>query len=365
LQILFLTVRKPPKASAGHVSRLNSYPALLVDEPNTFHRVAALDPAQVVREVESFEPALLVYQGEPEVAEAWKNLGEIMFPRLLAYATSEMDPFVVMETLNQRLWGLRRQRLKPSGRAPAPEEVDPEQLFAALDRDKQPEARRQARRLLETYALGPLLEQVSTAAMERLLYCVALLETALEDVQLPEPLAVLDVGTHIWSYAPGLAGYFRHRASTLNLTGIELDPWYLQAQELLRGEWALHYARLAQATWYEGDLADLKLPPQDVICFFLPIVLPQNTVLWRIPMAYHHPVQLFKTAQWKLKPGGQMLIYNGVEAEYQETLTALRNAGLEPVSTGAYTCPVRQQPQGYVTRVVQRKRLGEKRPAIF
>jgi hypothetical protein len=358
LHILFLTVRKPPKTSTGQVSRLSSYPALLVDEPNIFQRIAALDPAQVFREVESFEPALLVYQGEPEIAEAWKNLGEIMFPRLLAYATSEMEPFVVLETINQRLWGLRRQRLKPSGRTPAPEEVEPEQLFAELEPGKQSEARRQARRLLESYALGPFLDQVSTAAMERLLYCVALLETALDEVVLPPHPAVLDVGTHIWSYAPGLAAYFRQKAQGVALTGIELDPWYLQAQELLRGEWALHYAHLAGATWREGDLEDLPLPPQDVVCFFLPIVLPQNTVLWRIPMAYHHPVQLFKSAQWKLKPGGQMLIYNGVEPEYQETLTALRNAGLEPTTTGPYTCPLRQQPQGYLTRVVQRTRLG-------
>ena len=37
---------------------------------------------------------------------------------------------------------------------------------------------------------------------------------------------------------------------------------------------------------------------------------------------------------------------------------ALRNAGLEPTTTGPYTCPLRQQPQGYLTRVVQRTRLG-------
>ncbi|PIQ27013.1 hypothetical protein COW36_16115 [bacterium (Candidatus Blackallbacteria) CG17_big_fil_post_rev_8_21_14_2_50_48_46] len=349
MRLLVLGVYAPPDDEELKPSDLRSYPGLLLENPTTTRQRPVRNLASALQECESFQPDLLVFQGETGVALHWQSLFEKCYPQLFSFVSNQHDLFKILAELNPRLWELRRRRLKDkSAPYPAPGPVEKEQLFAQLETEARSLAQARLEPWLEAHPrLKTFLPLVSSEDFERQLYCYALLETALEDWKSPTSVRVLDVGTHAWSYAPALSAFFREKASLVELTGLELDPWYL-IEGVTRGDLARYYAKTSQARFLEADFLNFH-EKQEIICHFLPLILPQNALLWRIPLEMHHPVRLLKHSWDRLRPGGRCLLYNGKEIEYQELLKNIKHAGLTPLRTGPWVCPWRQKQQGYLT----------------
>lgn len=349
MRLLLLQVSSLPDHTPYPVSALSSLPGLLLENLTTTLQRPVHNLHAALQICEDFRPDLVVFQGDPVCTTHWQYCFERIYPRLFTFASSSQDLFQVLAELNPRLWQLRQKRLKGQQASYQPETpVHPEALFQALPSVLQAQAQQRLKYWLAQHpGLIPFLQQVSTADFERLLYCHALLETALLDWNCPAKVKVLDVGTHVWSYAPALAVSFRARAHALELTGLEIDPWYLQAG-FTRADLARYYAGICQARFLPLDFLQFQ-ENQDFICHFLPLILPQNALLWRLPPEYHHPLALLKHSWHQLRPGGRCLIYVGKAIEYQALLRTLEQAGLTPVLSRPWFCPWRQSYHGFLT----------------
>ncbi|PKL75552.1 MAG: hypothetical protein CVV27_14750, partial [Candidatus Melainabacteria bacterium HGW-Melainabacteria-1] len=173
---------------------------------------------------------------------------------------------------------------------------------------------------------------------------LALLESRLGALNADPQL--LDINCHRWSYAPFLQAYGA-RYGAARLMGLERDPWYLQPDGLTRADWARHYAQLASASFLDADPRDQALPEADLITLFLPLILPQHALRWGLPSSRHDPIGLLRHLYGLLKPGGQLLIYSGIEVEHLAGLELLKALGWPPSAAGPYTCPLRQSQQGF------------------
>ena len=348
MRILLLAVQNRPESVELPSSELSSFPGILLEDPiSTQHKLVKDLPA-AVQEITAYQPDLLVLRGDPSLTVLWQNQLEKVFPRLFSFVSEQVELFAILAELNPRLWVLRRKRLQDKRAAYRPsEKTDPSALFESFAEPEKKQAQEKLRDWLEIHPrLSPFLNQVESADFERILYCMALLEKALADWKCPASVRALDVGTHAWNYAPALAVVLREKASLLELTGLELDPWYLH-QDCTRGDLARYYAGICQARFLEGDFLQFR-ERQDLICHFLPLILPQNALLWRIPLQYHHPVQWLKHTWDRLRPGGRAVFYIGKEVEYNAFLQAVKNAGLALSYSEPWFCPWRQKEQGYL-----------------
>jgi hypothetical protein len=349
MRILLLVVRTAPESVSLPISELNSYPGLLLEQMTASLQRVVRDPFQAFKETEAFGPQLVVFQGNSKHTLAWQKLYQICFPRLFSFVSEQSDLFAILAELNPRLWALRRGRLETKTKAYRPQaDVDLTLLFS----DFEPRAKAQALTRFETWIQShpkfvPYFKLVDSNDFERILYCQALLEAALTDWQCPAAVKALDVGTHAWTYAPALAVTLRERASLVELTGLELDPWYLY-EGSTRGDLARYYAQISQARFLEGDFFQFR-ESQDLICHFLPLILRQNALLWKIPLQYHHPVQWLKHTWDRLRPNGLAVFYTSKEVEYTAFLEAVKNAGLQLAQTGPWFCPWRQQEHGFLS----------------
>lgn len=359
MQTLMIEVNQPPAAAQAEMlsleSEINAYPQLLLEGLQSWKRLSLSKPQQFSQSVLQEQPAVIVFVGPPAIAQAWCELSESYFPKLFALAHPPADSEQIMQTIILRTGELRRRRLagRPS-RQPEVQACDPEQLFAALfPAEKRQQSRQLALQLIERYQLEPLLPALNSESFERGLRLLALLEAAFKDLALPLGLQALDLGCHLWSYAPFLKAFYLSGSETVQLNGLELDPWYLQGDGLTRDDWARYHAALTGARYQIGSLEHLSLPPQNVISWLLPLILPENALRWGIPRQAHDPLQSLKQLQALLQPQGLLLIYNGVEAEFQATVSLLQQLDWQPLKQEAYRCPLKQGTQGYLT-VLQR-----------
>ncbi|MGE3728316.1 MAG: hypothetical protein AB7I41_22385 [Candidatus Sericytochromatia bacterium] len=348
MRILLLAVQNRPESVDLPSSELSSFPGVLREEPISTQHKLVKDLPTAAQEIRAYQPDLVVFRGEPGVTLFWQNQLEKAFPRLFSFVSEQAEIFAILAELNPRLWALRRKRLQDKCAPYRPtEKVDTHSLFQTFETTHRKQAEEKLHDWLHLHPrLLPFLNQVESADFERILYCMALLEEALRDWKCPASVRALDVGTHAWNYAPALAVSLREKASLVELTGIELDPWYLH-QNCTRGDLARYYAQICQARFLEGDFLQFR-ERQDLICHFLPLILPQNALLWRIPLQYHHPVQWLKHTWDRLRPGGRAVFYIGKEVEYKAFLQTVKNAGLELSYSAPWFCPWRQKEQGFL-----------------
>lgn len=349
MRILLLAVQNRPDAVELPLSDLNSFPGILQESPTSTQHKWVKDLATAAKEIQAYTPDLLVLRGDPSVALLWQKALEAGFPRLFSFVSAQPDLFAILAELNPRLFALRRKRLEAHSSLYQPtENVDPAALFHELEGPQRTAAQEKLENWLHNRPrLRPFLKQVESADFERILYCLALLDAALADWHCPASVRALDVGTHAWNYAPALAVSLREKASLVELTGLERDPWFLH-HNCTRGDVARYYARISQARLIEGDFLAFQ-ERQDLICHFLPLILPQNALLWQMPLQSHHPVQWLKHSWDRLRPGGRALFYNGTEVEYRAFCQAVKNAGLSLDESRPWFCPWRQREQGFLS----------------
>lgn len=339
---------------------LSAFPQILLEGIQLWRRVEADTGLELIGSIKDYQPAVVVFAGPQAEAVAWSGFCEKAFPRLFAMPQAPAADEDLLDVVFARTRELRRRRLADRPVANAADmkqamgQTDPAQLMGAIF----PEATRlQARmlgaRIIAEYDLQPLFTQMDAEAFDRGLSLLALLILNLGDAP-PRPrelpLLALDVGCHLWSYAPFLRAYLA-RFGQLALTGLEIDPWFLQADGYTRADWARYWARLAEADFREGPLLRQTLPQQDLITLLMPLILPENALRWGLPRTEHQPEALLANMRLLLKPGGRALIYTGVEAEHLATVALLEGLKWYPLFQGPYNCPLRQQPHGFVIRL--------------
>lgn len=349
---LLVYLRKSPRKHPPHLSNLSSYPGLLFDEPHHFEQLYSSKIQEVINKAEQSHIDFLILIGDPLICQEWKNTLEVMFPKLFIYLTQEPQPFQILQELRPQLKALRHKRLTPlHPKKPAPpkDKATLSELYLDLPLEKRKQSLTLARSLVQDYELEGAMDYVTNDAFEKILQCLVLLKSALPFTQSAH-INALDCGTHIWSYAPALRVFFESLTPQLQLHGIELDGDYLYAENLTRKRLAMYHAKLSQATHEEISLFNVT-KEQDIITFFLPIVIPETAILWQIPAEEYQPVNMFQHAFNLLKPGGYLFVFNGVEVEYQATLEVLKEAKLPVLNTSAWHCPLRQKQHGYYTLV--------------
>ncbi|MEZ0369490.1 MAG: hypothetical protein ACAI44_10425 [Candidatus Sericytochromatia bacterium] len=347
MRILIVEVDSLPGPCEVIEAELSAFPQLLLEGPQLWQRLQAQSPAQVIEAVRDYEPAVIAYLGSQALTRAWCQLSEAVFPRLFAIGHPPAEDESVIDAVNQRSRILRQRRLADHhAEPPNPGRTETGQLFSGLF----PAAARQAARqlgleLIRSYGLEPLLTQMDTEDCERGLSLLGLLQA------LPETLAenphMLDIGCHRWSYAPFLRGFGSVSGQPV-LTGLELDPWYLQPDGRTRGEWARYWAGIAQAAFCEGELAQQQLPQQNLVTMLLPPILPENALSWGVPLAEHDPAGLLLRVRRLLKPAGQLLMFFGGELEFVAALSLLQGLNWLPVKHGPHHCPLRRRDHGFI-----------------
>lgn len=354
MRTLLVKITAPPPDTSVSVSPVSAFPQILLEATQAWEWVTGTDMAQLSAEVERYQPAVIVLVGDLGHSQTWAAACAECFPKLFAMPHPPAPEADLLGAVFARCADIRRRRLaeRPPVLPPPPQHaVGFSQLMGNLFPESlRQRARQEARRLVEAYRLQPWMELMSLDGFERGLTLLSLLESQLgSPPELPraECLAALDVGCHLWSYAPFLQAYLQ-RFGQSALTGLELDPWYLQADGLTRADWARYWARACGASFLEGGPERQLLPAQDLILLLLPLILPINGLRWGIPPGMHQPHQLLAQLRLLLKPGGRALIYTGVEIEHLALLELLAQLQWPPLRQGPYTCPLRRQPHGFV-----------------
>lgn len=351
MRTLLVEVNDLPDLVHEIFAELSAYPGLLLEGLQLWRRVPVESAAQLMEAVRSYEPAVIAFLGTPEQTSAWCQLSETTFPRLFALGHPPAEDAAVLEAIFARTRQLRQRRLADATTRPPilseTAHTNPQQLMSGIfPEGVRQQARQFSQRWIEKFRLESLLEHIDIDGFERGLSLLGLLQSAL-----PEPLPVnphvLDIGCHLWSYAPFLRAFLAQYGEPV-LTGLELDPWYLQADGRTRGDWGQHWAAVAGADFRIGELNQQGLPPQDLITLLMPLILPENALRWGISPDQHNPAALLMQIHQRLKPNGQALIYVGVELEFLATMLLLQELNWPPIQAEPHHCPLRQQPHGFV-----------------
>lgn len=332
---------------------LNSFPGVLLEGLNLWKRVSYQSWNDTLVLAQQLKPDIVVLVGESSILGQWHAFFEKIWPRLFCLAHPPAETDVLIESLIQRTALIRRKRLQDQTQLPELHlTTQSNQLFSRLVGQTQRDtARERSEGLIRAYGLDALMTQVDADSFERGLRLLAILESYWGQMPVKSKIQALDIGCHAWSYAPFLkAFYAKHNKprSKMQLTGLELDPWYLQGDGFSRDQWARYYAGLSQAIYLNGDLAEHRLSAQNFITWLMPIILPQNALRWGIPQAHHQPLKMLIQLRQALASGGQLLIFNGAEIEFKMTLSLLRQMQWQPRVQENYLCPLKQRESGFV-----------------
>lgn len=196
-----------------------------------------------------------------------------------------------------------------------------------------PEAAPEAARLIQTYGLEAWAEAAGREALATSLFYVQLVERALREagVELPDPLAAVDVGTSDWFYVRGLHAVLAHGGRHVTLDGLEVDPWRVYRDGYSRLDHALaHIGPLAGVNFLPGDACSYDRPVTLAFMFY-PFLFRPDLVGWGLPRRMLRPASLLAHVAGRLVPGGWLIVTNLSEAEREAQHRLLEEAGLEIV----------------------------------
>ena len=149
-----------------------------------------------------------------------------------------------------------------------------------------------------------------------------------------EKLSVLDIGSKNWAYVKSEYVFFKSFAKDFNLTGIELDAYRMYSNFYTRYEIAKFYTKdLENTNYIAGDLLEHK-GKYDCIIWILPFITEYPLVKWGLPLRYFKPEEMLLHAYKLLNKGGEMLIINQGEDEYQIQQELNRKLGLSSENYG-------------------------------
>ena len=129
-------------------------------------------------------------------------------------------------------------------------------------------------------------------------------------------ISVLDIGSKNWNYSGSEYIFFGKNADELCLNGIELDAYRLCTNLYNRYEISKFYTKDFKNTNYiAGDFMSHE-KQYDYIIWILPFITEYPHMRWGLPLKYFKPEKMIKHAFKLLNEGGELLIINQGENEY-------------------------------------------------
>ncbi len=130
-------------------------------------------------------------------------------------------------------------------------------------------------------------------------------------------IKALDVGSKNWEYVKSEYYFFKSFSADFTLNGIELDPYRLNSNFYNRLEIAkFHTKNLKNTNYITGDFLEHE-EAYDYIIWILPFITQYPLVKWGLPLKYFKPEEMLNHAFSLLNMGGELLIINQGEKEYE------------------------------------------------
>lgn len=351
MKILFVITNKSPDSPLVATIPITSYPGVLFDRDILINECRVQTVQELQQILSRVKPHILVFQSNSmHLSLEWEELLKKSYPKLYIFATDKMDKTFILDKLNEKLWHTRRKVVTSSSRVFPVQQVNQYFLFSKMSLRQKKSALNICNTYTIKYDLTSILQQVSTPVFERIIYCLGMLERELNSYSFTtsHTFKVLDIGIKEWSYVSALKKYFDYKIKqSIQLVGLELDPYFYDLNGFTRMDHAQYYASLAGAIAREQDF--LKFTEKvDFICCFSPIIIRKNATLWKIPLRYFQPTKFVEKIITTLKPGGLALIYCNNLLDYSKFLEILRNLSNTSFVTYANYCHFRQKNIGHI-----------------
>ncbi len=129
-------------------------------------------------------------------------------------------------------------------------------------------------------------------------------------------ISILDIGSKNWEYVKSEYLFFKSFCKNITLNGIELDSNRLNSKLYNRYEVSkFHTKNLENTNYISGDLLEHEVK-YDYIIWILPFMSEYPLIKWGLPLKYFKPEKMLLHAYNLLKDGGQLLVINQGENEY-------------------------------------------------
>lgn len=236
---------------------------------------------------------------------------------------------------NRMAFGLRRRTFRPK-----PSLVIPAEPLEGLFPEGS-EAERALGRMRDAYGFDWPDER---ANFQENLHVVGLVETALAShaSDLGAELSVLDVGAKDWHYLPGLWRFLRRigapEGRSLDLTGIELDPYFRYGDGYTRYDYAQAYMRdCPECRYVTGDVRE-HTGRYDLALVLFPFWREREVLDWGLPGAYFDIDGLLAHVRGLVRPGGLLLV-SAFRSEEPWAEPTFRRLGWEALDQGEWRSP--------------------------
>lgn len=317
-----------------------------MDQNLSYFEHSPQDTLDAYHYVSKHSPHIVVFKGLLNTS-IWLKTFNPLFPNLIMVESTHQSNEEIINMINQYLWKIRHQELNQIPETNIGiQSLDLNKLLMKYSFND--DSTHSLKYLINKYDIQKFMSYLSNEIVERNLFCLDLLDQHLSHLISNQHKTILDVGTKEWSYVASLTTFFNSKIKDFQLNGIEIDPYFIHANQFTRKEQAEHFAKLSKSEFQVMDFFDWN-QSRDIIIFFLPIILKENVLRWRIPLKYFKPDIMFEHALKLLKPRGLIIIYNGVAIEHKKTLLLLNNLGCEPIVSSSHMCRLRRKHQGYIT----------------
>lgn len=325
----------------------------------------AVEAHRLVQELQAYQPVVIgINDRRTTNGLVLERLIKQIFPRILTFFNPDcMTVEQLLDQANKSAFSLRNRTRPMSGKIRMRRNWKEDELFAFLPPEKRMDAHAQEADFCERYQLQEWKNLLSASDYRKNIYIIEMLTDALPDTASlwqKSTLRLLDIGAGNWAYAIGLYQFFQHHLTDkprkVYLTGIELDPYRIDAEGYSNADYALSYIdRIASHCRYQiQDVLEYQSPePCDAIFQFLPLVLPQAHLIWGLPLNYFHPLEQLKHLWQLLCPGGSLVVANEMIQEYETQQQLFAQTGIQATLKGAFYSNLRHSYTGFVS-VAQR-----------
>lgn len=319
------------------------------------------DAHRLVQELQAYQPVVIgINDRRTTNGLVLERLIKQIFPRMLTFFNANcMAVETLLDQANKSAFSLRNRTRPMSGKVRMRRNWKEDELFAFLPPEQRMEAHAIEADLCEQYHLEEWKNLLSAADYRKNLYMIELLQGTLAesaDFWKYPTLRLLDVGAGNWAYAIALYQFFQYQQSTkprkIYLTGIELDPYRIDADGYSNVDYALSYIdQIASHCRYQiQDVLEYHPPePYDVILQFLPFVLQAAHLTWGLPLTYFRPLEQLTHLKTLIRPGGVLVVANEVIQEYETQQQLFQQANIQAQLKGPFYSNIRHAYTGFMS----------------
>lgn len=143
-------------------------------------------------------------------------------------------------------------------------------------------------------------------------------------------LVIVDIGARNFCLAPLLKQYFEKFTTTLEIHGVEIDPYRRLRNLHTRYDYAKYYERVTPHSHYHPTSILNFSTPVDVALLFNPFVTVEPLLYWGLPLTQFLPDRIFAHVLTLLRPrGGVAVITSPTLEEIDAAIAFAQKAGFQ------------------------------------